>query len=575
MKSPKQIILVIVISMLAANAAPSVRAASSSSKQVNAQEIAPALSRYRRGPSESERAAAANAEIKKQQDLAKKQQLEQLKAIKQMQLEALAANNKAVQLGKSGRLDEAIVSHEEAVQLDPSNKQYRINLSAAYCAYGQELMTKKEFGAASVYFRKSVVIASDNALAGKMLVESLKKMGINPNSADDRINLADNLMTQGDIAGAGVEYQAAEQLEQSAKTFAKLGDYAYRLGQIDTAASWYAQAILKDSDYAPAYRQLGFIAMSKQDQSQAASLLRKAVILDNKDKAAGSALVDLWRKQVSANPQSAENHLGLASSLQLTGDLSAAELEYRKVSSLDPHNPALPSATASLKRAYQHQEAERHAEAAKTFWEQNLKQDALTEMSRAVAMEPKNAQFQFALAEYLEANGDYQGAHQAYLTCVLIDPENNKEAAARMRALQNVSSSAVNNTMANQNQASQSNVINNSEQQNIQNTENAAAEEAKKAVIDKIQSLEAAHNYEQAIVMLKELASNNLENPAIHHRLAVDLMSSGEIQEAISEFRIASALAPQEKTYAADLAQALNINKQALSLDNKPSDGKH
>ncbi len=42
-------------------------------------------------------------------------------------------------------------------------------------------------------------------------------------------------------------------------------------------------------------------------------------------------------------------------------------------------------------------------------------------------------------------------------------------------------------------------------------------------------------------------------------------MSNGEIGEAISEFRIASALAPSQKTYAADLAQSLNINKQALS----------
>ena len=48
-------------------------------------------------------------------------------------------------------------------------------------------------------------------------------------------------------------------------------------------------------------------------------------------------------------------------------------------------------------------------------------------------------------------------------------------------------------------------------------------------------------------MMLKELTSNNLENPEMHHRLAVDLMSNGEIEEAISEFRIASALAPSTK----------------------------
>ncbi len=182
--------------------------------------------------------------------------------------------------------------------------------------------------------------------------------------------------------------------------------------------------------------QLGFIAIAKQEQSQAASLLRKAIILDCKDKAAGAALVDLWRKQVSANPQIAENHLGLASSLQLTGDLAAAELEYKKVAALDPHNPAIPGAQASLKKAYQHAEAGKTRCSGRHFMEQNLRQDALAEMSQAVRIEPKNARYQFSLAEYLEASGDLQGAHQAYLTCVLIDPENNREAAARMKALQ-------------------------------------------------------------------------------------------------------------------------------------------
>jgi len=48
----------------------------------------------------------------------------------------------------------------------------------------------------------------------------------------------------------------------------------------------------------------------------------------------------------------------------------------------------------------------------------------------------------------------------------------------------------------------------------------------------------------------------------MHIVLAVNLMSAGEISEAISEFRIASALNPKQKTYAEDLARAMSIHKR-------------
>ncbi len=554
------------ITQACARTTPTSSSSSSNCRPMSGQEIAPPLSRYNRASArvvDSQSSQSKNS----QEKAIHQQEIEQAKAEKQRQIQALAANNKGVQLGSAGKFDEAIAAHEEAVELDPENKQYRINLSAAYCAYGQKLSANKDFAAAIHYSRKAIVAASDNALAGKLLIQSLSKMGINPNSAEQRLSLGDDLITQGDLGGAGIEYQAAEQLEQSGRTFVKLGDYAYRLGQIETAASWYNQASVKDPEYAPAYRQLAFIYIARQDQSQAASLLRKAVILDNKDKAAGVALIDLWRKQVSANPQIAENHLGLAASLQLTGDLAAAELEYRKVAALDPRNPSLTAAQASLKNAYQHAEAERHAEAANTLWGQNLRPEALTEMSQAVRIEPKNAQYQFSLAECLEANGDLQGAHQAYLTCVLIDPENNKEAAARIKALQDTSSKNNQNAVP----ASQNSVKQDTNIAQVPNSNNANNASDKNIILDKVQALEASRNYDQAIITLKELVSNNLENPEMHHHLAVDLMGNGDIGEAISEFRIASALAPTQKDYAADLAQALNINKQSLSNDKVPA----
>ncbi len=544
---------------------------------INAQEIVPPLTRYNRSQKSEnqENGNQKGSSTNSKKEIPNNEELEKVKAEKERKFSALAANNKAVQLGQAGKFEEAIAAHEQAVQLEPENKQYRINLSAAYCAYGQRLLAKSNFAAAAHYFRQSITIAPDNALAGRLLIESLKKSGINPNSADDRLAIADQLLSQGDIAGAGIEYQAAEQLEESARTFVKMGDYAYRLGQADLATNWYQQATVKDPEYGAAYRQLGFIALAKGDQSQAASLLRKAIILDSKDTTAGITLVNLWRKQVSNNPQVAENHLGLASALQLTGDLTGAELEYQKVAAIDQHHPALPAAQASLAKSYQHAEAQRHKAAADTLWNQGLKQEALSEISQAVRLEPRNTQYQYFLAECLESTGNLQGAHQAYLTCVLLDPENNQEAAVRIKALQQtvhnkeVNTNAANNSYA---QSPQNSVASN--QTSNPTTRDVASpnDDTTKIIADKIQALEQSHDYEEAINVLRELVSNNLESPEMHHHLAVDLMSNGEIGEAVSEFRIASALSPGQKVYAADLAQALTINKQSLTKNVQSSE---
>jgi len=55
-----------------------------------------------------------------------------------------------------------------------------------------------------------------------------------------------------------------------------------------------------------------------------------------------------------------------------------------------------------------------------------------------------------------------------------------------------------------------------------------------------------------------------MQNAEVHHRLAVNLLAAGQITEAVSEFRIASALSPSKKSYSDDLARALAIHKKSL-----------
>jgi len=381
-------------------------------------------------------AVKAAAEAKKAQDAVRRAELDRINAGKQYQQTAIDANNRGVALGRQGRMNEAIAQHELACKYDPGNKMFRTNLTSARTLYGQQRMAQKDYTGAAHLFRKALTAAQDNSLAAKLLNESIQKTGLDPTLSDNRVGIGDQLAASGDLDGAMIEYQQAMQLDPSARTYVKMGDMMLRYGQAPNALSWYRNAVVKDTNYGPAHRQLGMMYMMQKDYASAAASLRKAVILDSKDAAAGQALIDIWRKQVSINPELAENHLGLAGAFQLTGDFQSAAGEYLQVEQLDPGNARLAPGRESLQRAMKHTTAEKHRAAAEVFISQGLARDALSEISQAVTVEPRNARYQFLMGEALESGGDIQGALRAYHTSVLIDPENNQEAAARMRDLQ-------------------------------------------------------------------------------------------------------------------------------------------
>ncbi len=591
---------------------------------------------------EAANAVKAAAEAKKAQEAVRRAELDRINAGKQYQQTAIDANNRGVALGRQGRMNEAIAQHELACKYDPGNKMFRTNLTSARTIYGQQRMAQKDYTGAAHLFRKALTAAQDNSLAAKLLNESIQKTGLDPTLSDNRVGIGDQLAASGDLDGAMIEYQQAMQLDPSARTYVKMGDMMLRYGQAPNALSWYRNAVVKDTNYGPAHRQLGMMYMMQKDYASAAASLRKAVILDSKDAAAGQALIDIWRKQVSINPELAENHLGLAGAFQLTGDFQSAAGEYLQVEQLDPGNARLAPGRESLQRAMKHTTAEKHRAAAEVFISQGLARDALAEISQAVTVEPRNARYQFLMGEALESGGDVQGALRAYHTSVLIDPENNQEAAARMRDLQSKinagagsnNSNAGANNPANKRSArtlyegvppqSNSNAsgggggaaIREARQETPftgsfrthdesgnpvqmtnpgvgagagQRTENAVPQSSPPpqaraerpapandkqtrdsqttATLKACDEMEMRRDFQGAANLLREALSNNLQNADIHHRLGLNLLSSGQLSESVSELRIASALSPSNKVFVADLARALNIHKRSLSSD--------
>jgi len=602
---------------------------------------------YRDAAAKEKEEAAAKA--KAQADAVKKAQDDRNSAIRNYQQIAIDANNKAIALGKQGKLPEAIAEHELSLKYDPSNKQFRINLSAAQTLYGQKLMAQKDYAGASNMFRKALVSMPDNGQAGKYLAEAIQRMGLDPGLSDNRLGIGDQLAAAGDIAGANVEYQQAMRLDPSARTYTKMGDMSTRYGQAANAVNWYRQAIVKDADYGPAHRQLGNMMLAMKDMTGAAAELRKAVILDPKDTAAGQGLIEIWRRQVALNPTLAENHLGLATAMQLTGDFGTAESEYAQAEKLDPRNASLPSARASLQRAIKHMAAEKHKAAAETFYNQGLARDAMAEIGQAVMMEPRNDKYQFLLGQCLENGGDLEGARQAYHTCVLIDPKNT-EAAQHLREVENAlakggqrairpsqptgltrqdgggsqagqqnpgmgigltqgsgqpgsqgagpggAANGRNKNMFEGNpqtgggntgtpyQASGSGgqtrpqqQYSNQQGQNPGQAPRQAPQAAQapsqaidpstQATLTAADNMEKQRDFQGAANLLQQSLGNNLQNPLIHHQLAVNLLNLGQLEEAVSEFRIASALNPTNKIFMEDYARALKIHKKAMMDD--------
>ncbi|MBI4533810.1 MAG: tetratricopeptide repeat protein, partial [Candidatus Melainabacteria bacterium] len=260
-------------------------------------------------------------------------------------------------------------------------------------------------------------------------------------------------------------------------------------------------------------------------------------------------------------------------------------------------NPGLEAGRQSLAKSIQHATADKHRLATETLFNQNLKREALAEISQAVMLEPRNAKFQFLLGECLEANGDYQGAHRAYLTCVLIDPENNKEAAARMRQMQagppivvtplagNTASvrqtllgsqTELNLPQKNMYEVGQANELSVALPPSVP-VEPAGTEEQKATAPDnnllsRARHAEAQKDYASAISFLRQLLTSDLQSAEVHHRLAVNLLTTGEITEALTEFRIASALEPAKKVYTDDLARALSIHKRSIANNSQALD---
>lgn len=346
-----------------------------------------------------------------------------------------SATSHADILVKQGKLQEAQALLEKYHKTYPTSKPIKTKLGEVSLARAKFAIRHDNYEEGVEQARLALSYAGQSPEAKSVLDQALKHQGVDPKSHSHRLAQGDMLYGQGKEHLAKVEYESAKQLHgASADPHIGLGNVALKQGKLKEAKTHYQQALEKNPNSHIALRQLGIVRYKQKDVVGANSDLSRALVLNPEDKIAGDQLVELWHRQVSARPNDANAHLGLARAYQLKGDLKSAQNEYRTVVKIDAEHPNLPAARQSFKLALARQEALRSHEAARTLEASGALQDAFNKAGEAVDLSPGDVPFRMYQAELAEKLGNLGQAKQLYLE-VLRKDSKNTVAAQRIQAL--------------------------------------------------------------------------------------------------------------------------------------------
>jgi tetratricopeptide (TPR) repeat protein len=276
----------------------------------------------------------------------------------------LEHNNRAVELGSKNLWADAIREHEIALEGDPYNEQFKINLSGACLRYGDMLASKKKYYEAMVQYRKALFADPANAVADRNLDECLRASGKNADDPNVRHQIAETAETEGRFRTAQVEYRKVCRMTDDGTSHADLARSLLKDGQ-DVAAfeelkiainkPWKdkieqakCHTMLGDTlwRYAKVARDRGDRQTGLKRLQNAAVSYRRAVTLNPAYSDAIQGLKEVAREAVSING-SFDNHLMLAGAYQLSGDFEHAKMEFEECWKKNPNSPQLAKARRS------------------------------------------------------------------------------------------------------------------------------------------------------------------------------------------------------------------------------------
>jgi tetratricopeptide (TPR) repeat protein len=279
-------------------------------------------------------------------------------------------NNRAVELGSKGLWPDAIREHETALQMDPNNKEFRTNLSAAQLRYGDLLFAKHDYYNAIKQYRGALYVDPNNAPADAHLDECLRAIKKNPDEIKVRRGIGEDADVSGDYETAIVEYRKCVKMSDDGPNHARLGRVLLKAGKVVDGFSELKIAVgktweTKDKaialDLGSTHRQLGdilkeFALKANEDGRKSTAIkrmmnagieYRRALTLNPSDADSARSLIELARGAVAMNP-SFDNHMMLGGAYQLASDFEHAKMEYEDCWKINPNSATLPIARKSF-----------------------------------------------------------------------------------------------------------------------------------------------------------------------------------------------------------------------------------
>lgn len=128
--------------------------------------------------------------------------------------EAINLNNLGVNKLNKGDIDTAIVHLSDALKISPGYEMAKSNLSIAYDLKANKKVAEGDYEPALQLFEKARFLFPSSQTGYENHNHLLKIMGFNPDSAIDRVSLANQAIFRGDLEAFVVEFKEAIEIAE-------------------------------------------------------------------------------------------------------------------------------------------------------------------------------------------------------------------------------------------------------------------------------------------------------------------------------------------------------------------------
>lgn len=441
----------------------------------------------------------------------------------------------------------ALKSYESALEIEPNNVLVRQNLSIAHNNYGKYLAERTDYEKALKEFRLAIYQDPENKTADNNLDALLTQKGVKADDPQARVQIGDKLRGDAQFELALIEYQKALSLAKTpdSNILINVGDIYYILYLRDGQRIYMNKAIdnykkaLQLNETVKAHIKVGDALLGLKDIAGGIEHYKKAIALEPSSQDALSANVRGWNEAVRLAPLVPENHVGLASALQLKKDFKIAEEEYNQALKLDPGNVLAQQGLESLKQDKLKTQVKQNLELALKFQLEGKYDAAIEQYVKAIEINPTDPSLHYNIGTAFQAKEDFEHAQKAYRKSLELDPLYKKPTEA-LELLD--------------------------KQINLKKA---------KDLLSRGIELQNSGNFQEAITTYLAAISITPQNAQLYYNLGTAYQRSGDLTSAISQYQRALDIEIDNQTYATaikltktELANSLiplAVNKQTIN----------